>query len=189
MNKQQIRLTEEDLHFLIESAVENYLTENGETELFDNLRAGMRGVGQKLGRDTSAVSSRAMANVNGKMNRFGNYLNNKVTGAKNYMNDKVSGAKTYMNNKGQQMRQYGQDVRDTYQRTAMAQQVKGYVDQCVNALSKLYNANMNMKKYSINGVLPKGVDAKIDELINVLQSRNAVTGVYGKASAIQNARG
>lgn len=78
-NQRQIRLTEQDLHFIVENAVMNVLMENREDELFGGLGALFGGAKNKLG-DMANKAGNAMGNM---ANKAGNAMNNMANKAGN----------------------------------------------------------------------------------------------------------
>jgi len=73
MEKNQIQLTEQDIHFLVEEAVKEYMIQEG---LWDTLKGGGQALRQMAGRGLKKASGNAMNAASGAVNNFGNKMSN-----------------------------------------------------------------------------------------------------------------
>jgi len=80
MNNKQIQLTEQDLHFLVEDAVRNYMIQEG---FWDSFKGGAQALGQMAGRGMQKFGGNAMNAASGAMNRAGQAIGNAYNTAAN----------------------------------------------------------------------------------------------------------
>ena len=80
MNKKPIRLTEQDLHFLVENTVQAYLTENGMDERF---LGGLGALGSKFVNRMKTAGQNMSNAVGQKINQAGQAIGQAYNDAKN----------------------------------------------------------------------------------------------------------
>lgn len=80
MDKKPIRLTEQDLHFLVENAVQAYITENGMDE---GIFGGLGALGSKFGNRMKTAGQNMSNAVGQKMNQVGQAIGQAYNDAKN----------------------------------------------------------------------------------------------------------
>ena len=80
MNKKPIRLTEQDLHFLVENTVQAYLTENGMDERF---LGGLDALGSKFVNRMKTAGQNMSNAVGQKINQAGQAIGQAYNDAKN----------------------------------------------------------------------------------------------------------
>ena len=175
MAKEMIQLTEQDLHQLVEDAVRYYITENSDEEGLRSMWAGLKGAASKVGGD-------ARTNVNNAQD----YASSKLGQAAQWAKNKAAAAGQYVGDKAKQVQKYGQAVNANFQAHSAAEQIKGYIDQAVKALSNLQTANTKLSRYKQGGALVGQVPTMINNLIDALQSNNVTNGGMGRANAAQN---
>ena len=78
MDKKPIRLTEQDLHFLVENAVQAYITENGMDE---GVFGGLGALGSKFGNRMKTAGQNMSNAVGQKMNQVGQAMGQAATAA------------------------------------------------------------------------------------------------------------
>ena len=101
MNKKPIRLTEQDLHFLVENTVQAYLTENGMDERF------LGGLG--------ALGSKFVNHMKTAGQNMSNTASQKWGQAKNAMSQAANAVGQKMNQAGQAIGQAYNDAKKKYQ--------------------------------------------------------------------------
>lgn len=128
-DNRQIRLTEQDLHFIVENAVNSILMENMEDEdLKDYWNA------------TKAVAGRLKDKGQDMVQKMGANIDNKVTGAKDYVQDKW--------NKGvEAARQTGENIGATFQSNRLNSQIQTAVQTASDALRDLIDLDTKFSKY------------------------------------------
>ena len=90
MEKRQIQLTEQDIHFLVEEAVKEYMIQEG---LWDTLKGGAQALGQMAGRGLQKAGGNAMNAASGAMNRAGQAIGNAYNAAANKVGQAYDSAK------------------------------------------------------------------------------------------------
>ena len=170
-NNQPIRLTEQDLHMLVEDAVRAYITENGMDE---GLWGGLSALGSKFGNKMSAAGQN-MANAAG----------NKWNQAKNAMGQAASAVGNKMNQAGQAMGQAYNNAKNTYQTGSVNQNAQKAITNAVNALNALKAADQKLQSMGQYSVIGKQ-SALIDQLIATL-SQGGATSVSGRFQNRRNA--
>jgi hypothetical protein len=137
MDKKPIRLTEQDLHFLVENAVQAYLTENGVGE---DVRSGIKGVWNRF---------------NNKRNRTGEYANNQSD-----MQAQPQG--NFFNRMGQRINNFGNSVTNakrTYQANSANGDAQKAITNAINALNALMDADKRMKEVGGAGLMGNAATA------------------------------
>ena len=131
MNKKPIRLTEQDLHFLVENAVQAYLTENGMDE-----------------------------DLMGGLKAFGGRLRNKATNQGQYQkNDSQTASQpqgNFFNKMGQKINNFGNSVsnaRKTFQMGSANGDAQKAITNATNALKSLLDADKRMKQAGGAGLM------------------------------------
>lgn len=137
MNKKPIKLTEQDLHFLVENTVQAYLTENGMDE---DVRSGIKGVWNRF---------------NNKRNRTGEYANNQSD-----MQAQPQG--NFFNRMGQRINNFGNSVtnaKKTYQANSANGDAQKAITNAINALTALMDADRRMKQVGGAGLMGNAATA------------------------------
>ena len=137
MNKKPIRLTEQDLHFLVENAVQTYLTENGVDE---DVKSGIKGVWNRF---------------NNKRNRTGAYANNQS-------NMQAQPQGNFFNRMGQRINNFGNSVTNakrTYQANSANGDAQKAITNAINALNALMGADERMKEVGGAGLMGNAATA------------------------------
>lgn len=163
-SNQPIRLTEQDIHFLVEEAVKGYLVENGMDEgLWNNLKGAFKPMGQ--------VANQAM-NKTGQAAT--NKFNNAAQGIKNAANRIGQG----MQNTANKVRQVAQSGANTMKAGWQNAKLQGLKDDTVKALN-------NYLQYAQQTV--GAGDATVKAVQNCIQilNRNANLG-NARTSAFKN---
>ena len=171
MDKKPIRLTEQDLHFLVENAVQSYLTENGMDEGFFG---GLGALGSKFGNRMSTASQN-MANA----------ASQKWNQAKNAMGQAANAVGQKMNQAGQAMGQAYNNAKNTYQTGSANQDAQKAIQNAVQALNNLKAADQKLQSMGQYSVIGKQMGL-IDNLIKVL-SQGGATSVSGRFQNRRNA--
>jgi hypothetical protein len=137
MDKKPIRLTEQDLHFLVENAVQAYLTENG---MGEDVRSGIKGVWNRF---------------NNKRNRTGVYADNQSD-----MQAQPQG--NFFNRMGQRINNFGNSVTNakrTYQANSANGDAQKAITNAINALNALMDADRRMKQVGGAGLMGNAATA------------------------------
>lgn len=137
MDKKPIRLTEQDLHFLVENAVQAYLTENGMDE---DVKSGIKGVWNRF---------------NNKRNRTGAYANNQS-------DMKAQPQGNFFNRMGQKINNFGNSVTNakrTYQANSANGDAQKAITNAINALNALMDADRRMKQVGGAGLMGNAATA------------------------------
>jgi len=163
MNKKQIQLTEQDIHFLVEDAVRNYLINEGIDEGF---WGGLGALGSKLGNSMARGGQRMANSVGNKWNKAKNAIGNKMTQA------------------GQAMGQAYNNVKNTYQTGSANQDAQKAITNAVNALNALKAADQKLQGLGQASVLGKQA-ALIDQLLASLNG--GATSISGRFKARRGA--
>lgn len=163
MDKKPIRLTEQDLHFLVENAVQAYLTENGMDEGFFG---GLGALGSKFGNRMKTASQ-----------KWGQ--------AKNAMGQAANAVGQKMNQAGQAMGQAYNNAKNTYQTGSANQDAQKAIQNAVQALNNLKAADQKLQSMGQYSVIGKQMGL-IDNLIKVL-SQGGATSVSGRFQNRRNA--
>lgn len=164
MDKKPIRLTEQDLHFLVENAVQAYLTENGMDEGFFG---GLGALGSKFGNRMKTAGQ-----------NMSNAASQKWGQAKNAIGQK-------MNQAGQAMGQAYNNAKNTYQTGSANQDAQKAIQNAVQALNNLKAADQKLQSMGQYSVIGKQMGL-IDNLIKVL-SQGGATSVSGRFQNRRNA--
>ena len=136
-NNKPIQLTEQDLHFLVENAVQVYLTENG---MGEDVRSGIKGVWNRF---------------NNKRNSTGAYANNQSD-----MQAQPQG--NFFNRMGQRINNFGNSVTNakrTYQANSANGDAQKAITNAINALNALMDADRRMKQVGGAGLMGNAATA------------------------------
>jgi hypothetical protein len=171
MNKKPIRLTEQDLHFLVENAVQAYLTENGMDEGFFG---GLGALGSKFGNRMKTAGQ-----------NMSNAASQKWGQAKNAMGQAANAVGQKMNQAGQAMGQAYNNAKNTYQTGSANQDAQKAIQNAVQALNNLKAADQKLQSIGQYSVIGKQMGL-IDNLIKVL-SQGGATSVSGRFQNRRNA--
>jgi len=171
MNKKPIRLTEQDLHFLVENAVQAYLTENGMDEGFFG---GLGALGSKFGNRMKTAGQ-----------NMSNTASQKWGQAKNAMSQAANAVGQKMNQAGQAMGQAYNNAKNTYQTGSANQDAQKAIQNAVQALNNLKAADQKLQSMGQYSVIGKQMGL-IDNLIKVL-SQGGATSVSGRFQNRRNA--
>lgn len=171
MDKKLIRLTEQDLHFLVENAVQAYLTENGMDEGFFG---GLGALGSKFGNRMKTVGQ-----------NMSNAASQKWGQAKNAMGQAANAVGQKMNQAGQAMGQAYNNAKNTYQTGSANQDAQKAIQNAVQALNNLKAADQKLQSMGQYSVIGKQMGL-IDNLIKVL-SQGGATSVSGRFQNRRNA--
>lgn len=171
MNKKPIRLTEQDLHFLVENAVQAYLTENGMDEGFFG---GLGALGSKFGNRMKTAGQ-----------NMSNAASQKWGQAKNAMGQAANAVGQKMNQAGQAMGQAYNNAKNTYQTGSANQDAQRAIQNAVQALNNLKAADQKLQSMGQYSVIGKQMGL-IDNLIKVL-SQGGATSVSGRFQNRRNA--
>lgn len=171
MNNKPIRLTEQDLHFLVENAVQTYLTENGMDEGFFG---GLGALGSKFGNRMKTAGQ-----------NMSNAASQKWGQAKNAMGQAANAVGQKMNQAGQAMGQAYNNAKNTYQTGSANQDAQKAIQNAVQALNNLKAADQKLQSMGQYSVIGKQMGL-IDNLIKVL-SQGGATSVSGRFQNRRNA--
>ena len=178
--KKVIRLTESDLHRIVNESVQRILTEEMDEGLFGGLGALGQMFGnkaRKAGQGMTNAASQKIGQAKDAMGRVANAVGNKVNQAGRYVGNAYNNAKETVGNA------YN-DAKQAYQTGSASSDAQSAIQDAVKALQNLKAADQklqSMGQYSVIG--KQGV--LIDQLLKVLGS----TGGRFKArtSAFANA--
>ena len=171
MNNKPIRLTEQDLHFLVENAVQAYITENGMDEGF---YGGLGAHGSKFGNRMKTAGQ-----------NMSNAASQKWGQAKNAMGQAANAVGQKMNQAGQAMGQAYNNAKNTYQTGSANQDAQKAIQNAVQALNNLKAADQKLQSMGQYSVIGKQMGL-IDNLIKVL-SQGGATSVSGRFQNRRNA--
>lgn len=171
MDKKPIRLTEQDLHFLVENAVQAYLTENGMDEGFFG---GLGALGSKFGNRMKTAGQ-----------NMSNAASHKWGQAKNAMGQAANAVGQKMNQAGQAMGQAYNNAKNTYQTGSANQDAQKAIQNAVQALNNLKAADQKLQSMGQYSVIGKQMGL-IDNLIKVL-SQGGAASVSGRFQNRRNA--
>lgn len=171
MDKKPIRLTEQDLHFLVENAVQAYLTENGMDEGFFG---GLGALGSKFGNHMKTAGQ-----------NMSNAASQKWGQAKNAMGQAANAVGQKVNQAGQAMGQAYNNAKNTYQTGSANQDAQKAIQNAVQALNNLKAADQKLQSMGQYSVIGKQMGL-IDNLIKVL-SQGGATSVSGRFQNRRNA--
>lgn len=171
MDKKPIRLTEQDLHFLVENTVQAYLTENGMDEGFFG---GLGALGSKFGNRMKTARKNMSNAVGQKMNQAGQAIGQ----AANTVGQKINQA-------GQAIGQAYNDAKNTYQTGSANQDAQKAIQNAVQALNNLKAADQKLQSMGQYSVIGKQMGL-IDNLIKVL-SQGGTRSISGRFQNRRNA--
>lgn len=163
MNK-QIRLTESELHYIVNEAVNTILQENMEDE---GWLGGLSSLGSRFGNKAKQQTQ-----------KMGAQLGDMATNVKNYAQDKYQQASDAVGNKVNTMK-------NTYQAGSANQDAQKAIQNAVKALNQLKAADQKLTSMGQYSVIGKQV-GQIDSLIQTLQGGGA-TSVGGRFQNRRNA--
>lgn len=182
MDKKPIRLTEQDLHFLVENAVQAYLTENGMDEA---LLGGLGALGSKFGnrmktagQNMSNAASEKWGQAKNAMGQAANAVGQKMNQAGQAMGQAYNNAKTAVGDAYT-------NAKNTYQTGSANQDAQKAIQNAVQALNNLKAADQKLQSIGQYSVIGKQMGL-IDNLIKVL-SRGGATSVSGRFQNRRNA--
>jgi hypothetical protein len=157
MNNEQIVLTEQDLHMLVEDAVKLYLQENDMEEGVTGFLGGMFNRGQKQVQNTGE--------------NLKNSINNKLTQAKEYGKKKLAQAK-----------QGVQNYQMAGQVSSINQDAQKAVTTAYNSLNNLVNLSNKLKGITGYSALGPQLETAVVNCMNALKSRgnlrNDISGQF-----------
>lgn len=189
MDKNPIRLTEQDLHFLVENAVQAYITENGMDEGFFG---GLGALGSKFGNRMKTAGQNMSNAVGQKMNQAGqamgqaaNAASQKWGQAKNAMGQAANAVGQKMNQARQAMGQAYNNAKNTYQTGSANQDAQKAIQNAVQALNNLKAADQKLQSMGQYSVIGKQMGL-IDNLIKVL-SQGGTRSISGRFQNRRNA--
>ncbi len=143
-NNKPIQLSENDLHFLVESAVKTYLKENGMDE---SLWGGLSSLGQKFGNGAKRGIGNAENKMNSMYNSAKNAVGNMATKASNAMGNAYNNAATKVGNAYNQ----GKNVYMAGSANADAQKAIKNAASALNALLQADNKLVQIGQPSVIG--------------------------------------
>lgn len=164
MDKKPIRLTEQDLHFLVENAVQAYLTENGMDEA---LLGGLGALGSKFGNRMRTAGQNMVDTASQKLGQAKDAMGRAYNNAKTAVGDAYTNAK------------------NTYQTGSANQDAQKAIQNAVQALNNLKAADQKLQSMGQYSVIGKQMGL-IDNLIKVL-SQGGATSVSGRFQNRRNA--
>ena len=168
MGNQRIQLTEQDLHFLVEDAVRNYLIQEGMDEGF---WGGLSSLGSRFGNKAARAGQNMADTVGQGMNKAGqaiggayNNAKNAVGQAANRAGQAIGGA--YNNAKDAVGGAYN-NAKNTWQTGSANQDAQNAIQNAVKALNALKSADQKLQSLGQYSVIGKQ-SALIDQLIAAL---------------------
>ena len=174
--KKVIRLTESDLHRIVNESVQRILTEEMDEGLFGGLGALGQMFGnkaRKAGQGMTNAASQKIGQAKDAMGRVANAVGNKVNQAGRYVSNKANQAGQYVgnayNNAKETVGNAYNDAKQTYQTGSASSDAQSAIQDAVKALQNLKAADQklqSMGQYSVIG--KQGV--LIDQLLKVLGS-------------------
>lgn len=171
MKKNQIRLTEQDLHYIVENAVAQVLVENGYDE---GLLGGLGALGKKAWNGMTKAGSNMANQVGNAIGGVANKVGNAVGGMANKVGDAVGGAYN--------------DMKNTYQTGSANQDAQKYINNAVKALNQLKQVDQKLQSMGQASVIGRQTQL-IDQLISALNQGGAasISGRFkNRRSAVTN---
>jgi len=154
MKNQVISLTEQDLQFIVEDAVKNYLISEGIDEIS---LGGLSALGSKFGNSMSRMGRTAIDSTGRAVNNLGSRINTMGQRVGNaYRNAKDSARQTY------------NSAKETYQVGAINQEAQKAVNNAKMALEKLQQLNQQLMSMGQATVLNKNTAPMVQNLLNNL---------------------
>lgn len=135
MDNQRIQLTEQDLHMLVEDAVQLYLTENGMEE---GVGGYLSGIGQRMGN---------------KLRTTGENLGKSVSGGLQYIGNKAAQVGQYANKQYTNAKQGLQNMQQAGQISSINQDAQKAINDATSALQNLMTLSGNLQKMGQNPVI------------------------------------
>ena len=197
MKKNTIRLTEQDLNYIVENAVRTCLQENGTDEgilgglgaLGSKFGNSMRTAGQNMSNTAGRNFSRARNAISQGVNRAGQTISQGVNRAGQAISQGVNRATDAVghrvNQASQAMGQAYNNARNTYYTGSANQEAQRAIRNAVSALTDLKNADDKLKNMGQSSVIGKQVGL-IDQLISVL-SQGGASSISGRFNSRRNA--
>ena len=182
MDKNPIRLTEQDLHFLVENAVQAYITENGMDEGFFG---GLGALGSKFGNRMKTAGQNMSNAVGQKINQAGQAMGQAANAASQKWGQAANAVGQKINQAGQAMGQAYNNAKNTYQTGSANQDAQKAIQNAVQALNNLKAADQKLQSMGQYSVIGKQMGL-IDNLIKVL-SQGGATSVSGRFQNRRNA--
>lgn len=191
MEKKLIRLTEQDLHYLVENTIRAYLTENGMEEGFwgglSTLGGRFANNAAKAGQNAANSAQGAWNNAKNAMGQAAQNVANSAQGAWNNTKNAVGQA---ANTVGQKINQAGQNIgnaynnaKNTYQMGSANQDAQKAIQNARKALKALMDADQKMKQLGATGI---GNGKQMDAIKNAMNALDS--GVQNIGSRFQAAR-
>ena len=144
MDKKPIRLTEQDLHFLVENAVQAYLTENGMDE---GLGGWLSGIGSRFGKQAQTAGQNMANSVGQKWNQ----------------------AKQYAGQKYDQAKQGLQNYQTAGQVSSINQDAQKAINNATQALNNLVQLSTKLQQMGQNPVIGQNTLPVIQNCLRTLQ--------------------
>ena len=144
MDKKPIRLTEQDLHFLVENAVQSYLTENGMDE---GLGGWLSGIGSRFGKQAQTAGQNMANSVGQKWNQ----------------------AKQYAGQKYDQAKQGLQNYQTAGQVSSINQDAQKAINNATQALNNLVQLSTKLQQMGQNPVIGQNTLPVIQNCLRTLQ--------------------
>ena len=144
MNNKPIRLTEQDLHFLVENAVQAYLTENGMDE---GLGGWLSGIGSRFGKQAQTAGQNMANSVGQKWNQ----------------------AKQYAGQKYDQAKQGLQNYQTAGQVSSINQDAQKAINNATQALNNLVQLSTKLQQMGQNPVIGQNTLPVIQNCLRTLQ--------------------
>lgn len=202
MEKKLIRLTEQDLHYLVENTIRAYLTEN---EMEEGFWGGLSTLGGRFGNKAAKAGQNAANSAQGMWNNTKNAMGqaaqnvaNSAQGAWNKTKDTMGQAantvgNAYNNAKNTVGNAYNNaantvgnaynNAKNTYQMGSANQDAQKAIQNALNALNALKAADQKMKQLGATGIGNGKQMNLINQTIQALSS-----GVQNIGSRFQAAR-
>lgn len=140
-----IRLTEQDIHFLVEEAVKGYLVENG-------------------------MDERLTGYLGGMFNRASNQVQNTTDNLRQSMNSRLAQAKEYGKRKLGQVKQGVQNYKMAGQVSSINQDAQKAINTAYTALENIKNLSLKLKNISGYSICGKKTIEAIDNCLIALKS-------------------
>ena len=157
MGNQRIQLTEQDLHFLVEDAVRNYLIQEGMDEGF---WGGLSSLGSRFGNKAARAGQNMADTVGQGMNKAGQAIGGAYNNAKNAVGQAANRA-------SQAIGGAYNNAKSTWQTGSANQDAQNAIQNAVKALNALKSADQKLQSLGQYSVIGKQ-SALIDQLIAAL---------------------
>jgi N12 class adenine-specific DNA methylase len=161
MNKEQIVLTEQDLHMLVEDAVKLYLQENNMEE---GVWGGFGALGSKFGNAASRAGKNMTNAASGMMNK-----------AKNVGQKAMNAVGNAANKAGQAVGNAYNNAKQTYQVGSINQDAQKAIGDATQALSNLVQLSNKLQGMGQNPVIGRNTMPIIQ---NCMKTLNQISGRF-----------